>query len=346
MAERRAKRGEQGGGARRLDPEARVVAITGVRSFIGSEVLKRLEEDRRYTKILAFDVKKPDLPLDKARFFKVDLTLPSADADLAEHLEREGCDTVLHAAFLSKPTHAAAWAHELEDIGTMHVLNACAEAQVAKLVLASTTLVYGAHASNPNFLSEKHELRGHPRSRFVQDKVAAEKQVQRFAAENKAARVTVLRLAAILGPTIDNLFTRFFTRPIAPVMMGFDPLMQFLHEQDAVDAFKLALDVDVAGEFNIVGDGVLPYTTILAMMGKFPLPLPHALARALSQGLWAAQVFDSPPNFLDFLRFMCVADGSRARRELGFSPRHDIKTTVRDFLGLGDVTELAMDVRA
>lgn len=346
MAERRAKRAADGGGARRLDPEARVVAITGVRSFIGSEVLKRLEEDRRYAKILAFDVKKPDLALDKARFFKVDLTLPSADADLAEHLKREGADTLVHAAFLSKPTHAAAWAHELEDIGTMHVLNACAEAQVAKLVLASTTLVYGAHAANPNFLSERHELRGHARSRFVQDKVAAEKQVQRFAAENPDVRTTVLRLAATMGPTVDNLFTRFFSRPIAPVMMGFDPLMQFLHEQDAVDAFKLALDVDVGGEFNIVGDGVLPYTTILAMMGKFPLPLPHGLARTLSRALWSAQVFDSPPNFLDFLRFMCVADGTRARRELGFSPRHDIKTTVRDFLGLGDVTELAMDVRA
>jgi UDP-glucose 4-epimerase len=324
--------------ARAFDPEERVVAVTGARGFVGAEVIKRLEEDRRYHKILALDVRKPDFPLDKTQFFKIDLTFPTADADVAAILEREGADTVLHAAFLSAPTHSSAWAHELEDIGTMHVLNACAEARIRKLVLSSTTLVYGAHPLNPNFLSEEHELRGHPRSRFVNDKVAAERQVRRFRADHPETIATVLRVAPTLGPTIDNFVTRFFSRPVAPVMMGYDPLMQVVHEQDVVDAFKLAIDDDFPGEFNVVADGVLPYSTILAMMGKFPLPLPHFLAFPISNALWATQVFDAPPNFLDFLRYLCVADGRRAREVMGFRPRHDIKDTIHDFLGIGDRT--------
>src|SRR6266568_1340244 len=108
------------------DPERRAVAVTGASSFIGSEVIKRLEEDRRYARIFAIDIRKPSLPLDKTQFFKVDLTLPTADADLAALLAHERADTFVHAAFLSSPTHASAWAHELEDVGTMHVLNACA----------------------------------------------------------------------------------------------------------------------------------------------------------------------------------------------------------------------------
>src|SRR5262249_46324528 len=88
-------------------------------------------------------------------------------------------------------------------------------------------------------------------------------------------------------------------------------------------------------EFNIVGDGVLPYSTILAMMGKVPLPLPHFVAYPLSQALWMTQIFDAPPNFLDFLRFLCVADGERAKRVLGFRPRYDIKATINDLLGVG-----------
>ncbi len=321
------------------DPEQRVVAVTGAYSFIGAELIKRLERDRRYYKVLAVDIRKPTFPMSKTQFHKIDLTLPTADADLAAIFKREGVDTVVHSAFLSSPTHANAWAHELESIGTMHVLNACAETAVRKLVVWSQTVVYGAHPLNPNFLSEEHELRGHvSRSRFVKDKVEVERQVRRFRDEHGDTIVTTLRTAATLGPRIRNFATRFFQRPVAPTLMGYDPLMQLVHERDVVDAFSLAVDNDFPGEFNIVGDGVLPYSTILAMMGKVPVPMPHFLARPLSQALWATQVFDSPPHFLDFLRFLCVADGGRAKRVMGFQPVYDIKATIHDFLGVGAPT--------
>jgi len=319
----------------RFDPEQRVVAVTGAYSFIGAELIKRLERDQRFYKILACDVRKPAFPLHKTQFHKIDLTNPTADADLAELWRREGVDTVVHAAFLSAPTHAAAWAHELESIGTMHVLNAAAECNVHKLVQWSQTVVYGATPSNPNFLSEDHELGGeHSRSRFIKDKVEAERQLRRFSKENPSTVVTTLRTAATLGPTIRNFASRFFSRPVAPTLMGFDPLMQLVHERDVTDAFVLAVTTDYPGEFNIVGDGVLPYSTILALMGKVPLPLPHFIAYPLSKALWAAQIFDSPPNFLDLLRYLCVADGDKAKRVMGFSPKYDLKQTIADFLGL------------
>jgi UDP-glucose 4-epimerase len=318
-----------------FDPEQRVVAVTGAYSFIGAELIKRLERDRRYYKVVAVDIRKPTFPMSKTQFHKIDLTLPTADADLAAVWKREGVDTVVHAAFLSTPTHANAWAHELESIGTMHVLNAAAECQVRKLVVWSQTVVYGAHPLNPNFLSEEHELRGGvSRSRFVKDKVEVEKQVRRFRGENPDSIVTTLRTATTLGPTIRNFATRFFSRPVAPMLMGYDPLMQFVHERDVIDAFCRAVDNDFPGEFNIVGDGVLPYSTILALMGKVPLPMPHFVAYPLSRALWATQIFDSPPNFLDFLRFLCVADGRKAERVMGFRPQHDIKSTVHEFLGV------------
>jgi UDP-glucose 4-epimerase len=320
------------------DAEQRVVAITGAYSYIGAELIKRLERDRRYYKVLAVDVRKPTFPMHKTQFHKVDLTLPTADGDLAAIFKREGVDTVVHAAFLSSPTHATAWAHELEAIGTLHVLNAAAECQAHKVVVWSQTVVYGADPLNPNFLTEDHELRGEKsRSRYVKDKVEVERQVRRFRGENPDVVVTTLRTAATLGPHIRNFATRFFTRPVAPQLMGYDPLMQFVHERDVVDAFARAVDADFPGEFNIVGDGVLPYSTILAMMGKVSLPMPHFLAKPISRALWAAQIFDSPPNWLDFLRFLCVADGGKAERVMGFQPRYDIKGVINDFLGVGAV---------
>jgi UDP-glucose 4-epimerase len=328
------KKKDRGALVQRPRKEGRVVAVTGACGFIGSGLLRRLERDPRYVRVLAVDIRKPDFPLGKTQFHKIDLTIPTADADLAALLQREEVDTIVHSAFLSSPTHASSWAHELESIGTMHVLNAAAEHGLGKLVVWSQTLVYGAHPLNPNFLSEAHELRGHPRSRYVRDKVEAERQVRRFRAENPNTVVTTLRTAATLGPTIRNYATRFFERPVAPTLMGFDPLLQCVHETDALDAFQLAVDEDHAGEFNIVAPGVLPYSTILAMMGKVPLPMPHFLAYPLSQALWMTQIFDSPPNFLDFLRFLCVADGAKAKAVMGFCARYDIKATIHDFLGL------------
>lgn len=314
--------------------QGRIVAVTGACTFLGGELLRRLDEDPHYSRVLALDIRPPARVGGKVEFIKLDLTQPTVDGELATLLQRANVDTFVHGAFLSHPTHAAEWAHELEDVGTMHVLNACAGVEPRRLVMISTTLVYGAHPKNPNFLTEDAELRGHRDSRFVNDKVRAERQVQRFAKEHPKVEVCVLRFAPILGPTVSNMYTRFFARPVAPVMMGHDPLMQFVHEQDAAWALQRAVDSHATGAFNIVGKGVLPYTTVLALLGRVPVPMPQIVARQLTKVLWATQLVGSPPSFLDFLLYLCVADGAKARRELGFSPRLSIKRTILDFLGV------------
>src|SRR6185503_3638461 len=120
----------------------------------GTELLRRLEEDSRYSRVLALDVRPPPVHGGKIEFVKLDLTQPTVDSDLATLLQNNAVDTFVHGAFLSHPTHAAEWAHELEDVGTMHVLNACAGVEPRRLIMISTTLVYGAHPKNPNFLTE------------------------------------------------------------------------------------------------------------------------------------------------------------------------------------------------
>ena len=153
---------------------------------------------------MPYDRETPGTAGCKPRCDKVDRTQPTVDARLAEILAAEGVDTLLHMAVLASPTHAGAWAHELESVGTMHVLNACRERPVHKFVLWSQTLLYGAHPSNPNFLTESHPLRGTRESRFLTDKIEAEAVVQRFAKQMPQTVVTVLRMAPILGPTVHN----------------------------------------------------------------------------------------------------------------------------------------------
>lgn len=309
------------------------VAVTGADSFLGRNLIGLLEEDDGYPRIVALDVRRPRTAGRKTRYYEVDLTHPGVEARLAEIFVAEGVETLVHLAFLGSPTAAEAWAHELESVGTMHVLHACRQVSLTKLVTASSTLLYGACPDNPNHLVESRPLRGVRGSRFLQDKIDAEREVARFAEAAPDCTVTVLRLAPLLGPTVQSWVTRWLSRRAVPTLLGFDPLVQFLHEMDSVAAFKLALDRTAPGIFNIVGDGVLPVTTVVKLAGRIAVPLPEAVMRAATSLLWMANLNEAPPHFVSFLRYVCVADGSAASDGLGFVPAFTTREAVLDFAG-------------
>lgn len=308
-----------------------VVAVTGAASFLGQNLVGLLEEDDRIGRVVALDLRAPETAGPKTRNYAVDFTHPQVEAQLAEILVAERVGTLAHLALLATPSPATAWAHELESVGTRHVLVAAHEARVRKVVMWSTTLLYGAHPSNPNFLSEKHPLRAPDGESFFADKVDAERQVLRFAERNAGAVVTVLRTAPILGPTVSNYLTRYLSRKVVPTMMGFDPLVQFLHEVDAIAALKLAVDRDVPGVFNVVADGVLPLSTVIKLAGRVALPIPHPIAEPMTALGWLAQLVEAPPAFLKYLRFLCVADGARAKSLMGFRPAYTTREALLDF---------------
>jgi len=308
----------------------RVVALTGAASFLGRNLIGVLEEDESVHRIVAIDIEAPVTAGTKTRYYDVDLTQPGAEVRLAEIFAADEVDTVVHLAFLASPSHASAWAHELESVGTMRVITACRSARIRKLVHWSTTFLYGALPTNPNFLSERHPLRADPDEPFFADKIAAEAEALRFGARGNAI-VTILRTAPILGPTVHNFLTRYLARKVVPTMMGFDPLVQFLHEVDAIAAFKRAIDRDASGVFNIAAEGVLPLSTVVKLSGRLGIPVPHPLARPLSSALWMAQLTEAPASFIDYLRFLCVADGEKARRELGFIATYTTREALVDF---------------
>lgn len=310
------------------------MAVTGANTFFGRNLIALLEQDERTAGVVALDLSPPPTAGVKTRFYQVDLTRPAVDARIAEILGAEQVDAFVHLAFLSKPAHHTAWAHELQSVGTMHVLNACREQRIRKFVLWSQTILYGPRPSNPNFLTEEHPLHGVPGSTFVRDRIEAEQETQRFADSAPETTVTVLRMAPVLGPTVNNWVTFWLSRRFVPVLMGFDPLVHFLHEMDAVAAFKMAVDRDVPGTFNIVGEGVLPVSRVIKLAGRVAVPVPHPVAAKLDVVLWAAHVWELPPEFVSFLRYLCVADGSRARERMGFRPAFRSREAVLDFEGV------------
>jgi UDP-glucose 4-epimerase len=309
---------------------ANAIAVTGAVSFLGRNLIGLLEEDERIRRIVSIDVVTPKTAGRKTRAYNVDLTEPTAEERFAEILSAEKVETVVHLAFLSSPVHATAWAHELESIGTMHVLNAARRGGVRKIVMRSHTFLYGAYPTNPNYLTEEHPLRARRAEPFFTDKIGAEADALGYTEQGKRL-VTILRTAPILGPTVRSYLARYLGQRVVPTILGFDPLWQFLHEADAVAAFKLAIDRDVPGIFNIVGDGVLPLSTVVKLSGRLALPVPRSVANAVVGALWLAQLVNAPATLLDYLQYLCVADGDRAKRELGFAPAFTTREALLDF---------------
>lgn len=323
----------QRAGSPAVDEERRVVAVTGAAGLLGSELIQAMEDDRRYHKILAIDIRKPAYGLAKTQFHRIDLTLPTADTAVASVLSREGADTVVHLAFLSEFTQRTEMVHELESVGTMHVLNACAECGIPRFVIWSLTACYGAQATNPNFIVEETPLVRGPDVPFA-ERVDADRQAGQFKLEHPDTTVTVLRTAPVVGPRIQNYATGYLKRRFVPTLAGFDPLVQLLHEEDAVEAFKLAVDLAPDGVFNIVSRGLLPLHTVLAVMGRVPIPLPHLAAYPAFRFLWATQLGQAPPEALDFLRFLCVADGHKAASRMGWVARYHIHDILASLSGM------------
>lgn len=294
-----------------------VIAVTGIRTFLGQRLMARLLEARPEVRVVGVDRRRPFRLDQRVRFHRVDLCEPEAGARLAEVLREERVEALVHCAFRREPTADIEMDHELETLGSLHVTNACAAAKVARLVVASTTMTYGPRADNPNFLRESHPLHGHPHAHCVQNRVEVEELVARFAERHPDTTTAVLRPCWIMGPDYYDHVVRHFALPVVPTVLGYDPLLQFVHEEDAVDAFERAVLDGASGVFNVVGKGVLPLSTYLALAGRRSLALPSPLLRRVAAAPSRAQAGDEASGFFDFLRYLWVADGRKGWEHFG-----------------------------
>ncbi|MBI1947008.1 MAG: NAD-dependent epimerase/dehydratase family protein [Deltaproteobacteria bacterium] len=319
----------------------RVVAVTGAFGALGRRLVPLLEADPEIDRVVAIDLRPAALgpDVDPAAFLAahgklsshtLDLAGAGADRELADVLEREGAGALIHLALLSSPTHALEMAHEVETIGTLHMLHAVAAARVGYLLSLSSAMCYGARPSNPAWITEEHALEPPP-SRSLRDKADADRQVRRFGEEHPDHVVAVARVGAMLGSADDHFWTRLFGRRLVPAVLGYDPLVQLMLPDDAAAALHALLRARARGPFNVVGRGVLPYSHVLSRLARVPLYVPPGIGRSLLGALWTAQLSDIPRHFLDYLRWSWVCDGERLRRETGFTPAADIATTLQVF---------------
>jgi UDP-glucose 4-epimerase len=166
----------------------------------------------------------------------------------------------------------------------------------------------------------------------VRDKIEAEQHATAYGRRYSKLNVTILRLAPLLGPGVHTFYSRVLSKRVVPVLLGYDPLLQFLHPEDAVEAFLLALDRAPSGAVNVVPRDAMSLLTALHLADKVTVLVPHPAAYAGADLLWGAGLGTAPGGFVDYLRYPCVAEGERARREMGFLARYRSREALAAFL--------------
>lgn len=305
----------------------RRVMITGVSGYWGTRLALHLEQDPRYEAILGVDTRIPTAgQFRRTEFVGVDVKSPV----ILDILHAQRIDTVVHLALISSVDKERVLDNNV--LGTRHILAACAEVGVQKLILKSSTTVYGARPENPNYLPESWPLKARPYHPYFRSYLEIERYAAEFLAEYPDVCVTLLRFPNVLGPTADTALTRYLNERAVPTVLGFDPLYQVIHEDDVTGAIVSAVERDVRGPVNVAADGVLYLHHIIRLAGKRPWPVITPLNYPLLNTLSSLPLMPVPHIEIDFLRYLWVADTARMRNELGFEPTHTAVQTVQDFV--------------
>ncbi len=312
--------------SRKLRAESkRPVLITGVCGGVGRVLLRHLLQETKHP-IVGLDRRNwvLDRP-DRFDFRRVDLRRGSAE-DIIRTVKPWA---VVHLAFVSDQTVSRDQRHVINVQGTQRVLSWCLRYGVKKVVVLSRSSVYGARPDNPSQITEDMPLKLGAAYSELSDLVEFDHLCRSWMWEHREVEVVLLRPVNIVGPNIrEGMLYRFLQGDPVLTPLGFDPMMQLVHEEDVIRAIRLALAPSARGIFNVPEPGAVPLTVLLRELGRRRIPLPHPLLLLADRLAFSIGLSKLPAHAIDFLRFGCVVDGKRIRAELGYESAFDLHRTI------------------
>ena len=305
------------------------VLVTGIGTFWGSRIAQELEARDDVEVVVGLGTNEPVLPLERTEFVRSD----SGYTILQRIVHATQVDTIVHTHLIVDSTQLSGRAtHEINAIGTMNLLAAAGTAgsPVRKVVVKSSTLVYGSGRADPYVFREESKRTTPARTRVERSLLEVESFVSDFSEDNPHVTVTLLRFTNVLGDHMGTPFAKALRLPLVPEILGFDPLLQFTHEDDACSALIYATVKKAPGVYNVAGDGTLPWSEVCKIVGKRRVPLPPVFTNLAADPLRFLRVVDLPPEMLSLLRYGKGVDNARYKRA-GFEYRFSTVATVEDF---------------
>jgi UDP-glucose 4-epimerase len=304
---------------------ARRVLITGVANFWGTRLAAELAGDPDVDQVVGVDDREPagERP-GRVTFVEGDLRSP----DVVHVVRAAAPHVVVHNALVQFPGagRSSRTVHDLNVVGTLQLLAACDSVPTVKaLVVRASAAIYGGSPGDPAFFTEDMAATTAFRTRFQRDLAELEAYVASFARRNPAVTCTVLRFQPVVGPTLDTPITRLFRAPVFPAVLGFDPRVQLLHEDDSVTALAAAVRRPVKGAVNVAAPDAVSLSRLLWHLRRPALPIPHPVYLSVAGALGRTAGVRPSEDFAPFLRYGRGVDVRRLIDELGVHPRSTLE---------------------
>ena len=308
----------------------RRVLVTGISSTLGGMLASALEQRQDVEEVIGVDTQPPTRPLRRTEFVRADLRSPL----VGRVIQASTVDTIVHVGTHTGPRHSGGRSRmkELNVIGAMQLFSAAQRSErVRRVVVKSSTAVYGSSHQDPAVFREDQVPAELPTDGWSRDAAEVESYARTLASRRPDVSVALLRFANFLGAEVDSVFSGFFSLPVVPSILGFDPRLQFVHERDAVRILELATFADWEGPVNVAAPGVLYLSQAIRLAGRVPVPLPRALAGVVG-GVVGRSGVDVTPDQLALLQYGRVADTTRLTEEIGYEPVYDVREAFEDFV--------------
>jgi UDP-glucose 4-epimerase len=299
--------------------------ITGGSGYIGTRLVERLVEREDTEAVVICDVRPPRVFRPKVEYVELDVR---DAARVRETVAGARPDALVHLAFILNPMHDEAAMYDIDVGGTHNVLEAASAAGVGQLLVTSSATAYGAFPDNPVPITEDHPVRGVADFEYARDKAEADRLCQLWALRHPDRTMTIVRPCIVFGPNVDNYLLRLWTnQPFRADFGGPDPGIQFVHEDDVVEAIVALLDGRHDGAFNVAGDGTMAGSECAELIGLRSRRVPERVARRLTGLMWRLKRSEAPPGSIAFAIHPWIVSNEKLKREAGWQPRHSSRET-------------------
>ena len=298
--------------------------ITGGSGYIGTRLVDLLGAREETETIVIADARPPAVYKPRTEYERLDVRDRDGTREL---LERVKPDVLVHLAFILNPSHDEHLMYDVDVNGTHNVLEAAGAAGTPQVLVTSSASAYGAFPDNPVPLTEEDPVRGIPSFSYARDKTEADRICQLWAAKYPDRTMTIVRPCIVFGPNVDNYLVRLWTdQPFAADTGHLDYELQFVHEDDVVEAISLLLHGGHAGAYNVAGDGTITVKECADLIGTPIRKMPLKLYRALARAMWALKQSEAPPGQIEFAIHPWIVSTEKLKG-LGWAPAHSTRET-------------------
>ncbi len=298
------------------------ILITGASGNFAKLVVALLAKDHE---LIGADVR----PLPRGRVFPGEFThVRYTQRRMAELFRASRPDVLLHLGRIRSTNLSVAQRFDQNVLGTKNLLELARKHEVRRVVVLSTYHVYGAHQHNHVHIGEDEPLRASQTFPELADAVGLDHAATTFLWRYREVETVVLRPANIVGPGLVNMISRLLRNPRVPILLGYDPMIQFLHAEDCAAAVGLAVNGPAHGVFNVAGEGAVPWSEAIRLAGSKPLPIPYLFANPLV-GLLARYELHFPQHLMDYFRFPTVINDKLFRESFAYTPGYSAVETLR-----------------